>query len=219
MLSCISLSCEPSEAVWLSLVRTRRRAEILDEKRVTMERRLSAVSAGVHHVLKSLDCPVVNPSDVHGTPTGTSPVPPSPYAALMGALGQLEARSRAVVAVWSMVMGKAGSVPGAQAMVNSQISSSISREAGVVAAAAAAAAVKSSSTDKPPESASAQHPATSREVKATGDISLSEEPKGSDQNQTLPVDDESEDGSSEDEAPLTREQMQSMRMAGASGTS
>jgi len=194
-----------------------RRAEILDEKRTAMERRLSAVSSGVDQALKSLGCSSTTPAKSQQAMSGGSAAPSATSAALMGSLGQLEARSRAVVAVWSTVMGKAVSVPGAQAMVNSQLSSSISREAGVAAAAAAAAATVSTE-DKPGGILNRQKDGKTSVISSSESTGVSVQRQQGVANRLLDDSGSLDDvGSSEDEAPLTREQMQSMRMAGTLG--
>lgn len=167
--------------------------------------------------------------------------PTSSSSALIHALGQLEARSRAVVAVWSTVVGKAGSVPGAQAMVRSQAASSISRGA---AETAAAAAVGGSGISQPSEGKATAAPSSglgvSVEVAGFASEPRSPPPRrvasaaagsaGGPQSQPnqkfgnalfdKSFDDDEGVGSSEDEAPLTRDQIQDMRMArGTAGES
>lgn len=174
---------------------------MLDEKRGAMGRRLTAIRSGVSHVLKALGCAPAGPS---GAPTG----PDSGLSALQRqlqqtqqqatslaqSLGQMEARARAIVAVWSVVMGKTSSVPGAKAMVQTPLSSARSKELAMAAASVVAA--------------SSHGAAAAGKKSATGGVA------GKGQAEASPnksygnklFDDSGSE--SEDEAPLTRDQIQ-----------
>ena len=217
-----------------------RRVETLDEKRVLMERRLASVRLGVNHTLKSLGCTApeavsapARPPSAGGFGASTSSSSSEQAASaetLMQSLGQLEARARAVVAVWSTVMGKAGSVPGAQAMVKSQMNSSMSREAGAAAAAASSSILSADGAstsshqespldppkqDMPSRSSSGAFASAPRSLGVGGGSGKQQQQKFGNQ---LFDDSGSEEDGSEDEAPLTRDQIQDMRLAaGTSG--
>ena len=219
-----------------------RRVETLDEKRVLMERRLASVRLGVNHTLKSLGCtapeavsaPARPPSagSFGASTSSSSSEQAASAAALTQSLGQLEARARAVVAVWSTVMGKAGSVPGAQAMVKSQMNSSMSREAGAAAAAASSSILSAdgASTSSRQEQESPLDPPKQDVLSRSSAGAFASAPRslgvgggsGKQQQQKfgnqLFDDSGSEEDGSEDEAPLTRDQIQDMRLAaGTSG--
>ncbi|GAX73814.1 hypothetical protein CEUSTIGMA_g1265.t1 [Chlamydomonas eustigma] len=210
-----------------------KRKEALEDKRMMMERRLSAVNAGVSQVLKSLGC---KPLSAAAGNSSSAAAPPSSdqvqqQVVLMQALGQLEGRARAIVTVWSTAVGK-GSVglplPGASqpAALRSQGSISASREE------------RRSGTSGPhPEAQRCHIHIQSAVASSRSQVSLepqrgsrgeaagmeaatfSSRPRspGKKYGNKLFNDSESD---SEDEAPLTRDQIQSMRMAdGTSGGS
>ncbi|KAG1653912.1 hypothetical protein FOA52_003828 [Chlamydomonas sp. UWO 241] len=106
------------------------RAEAFDETRVAMERRMAALRGAVCQVLVGLggavppeaQAPAVATPNTAGgrqqqRQAGTSTGAAATGAAVGAALGALEARARAVLAVWSSLVGRTAAVPSAGAML------------------------------------------------------------------------------------------------------
>jgi hypothetical protein len=189
---------------------------------MVMERRLKAVNAGVSQVLKSLGCKHP-PSAANATCSAASTISSDQMQqqqqqqqqVLMQALGQLEGRARSIVTVWSTAVGKTSSrlpLPGAsQPVLRRQGSISASKEESHVSAKAGPATVSSRSQALPEPH---KHSRAGARMEAAAFSSRPRSPGKKFGNKLF-----NDSGSdSEDEAPLTRDQIQSMRMAaGTSG--
>lgn len=96
-----------------------RRAEVLVEKKSAMERRLNAVGSSVSQLLTTIGG--------LGQADGSQPMG---GRAMIQMLGQLEARSRALLTIWSTVVGTKTSVPATQPLTQPQnVSAVMSRAA------------------------------------------------------------------------------------------